>query len=90
MIRRGQAARAGADDQNLLACLGAGRLELPVHLERQVAQVPLDGMDADGAVGESAVTDILARVVTDAPVDRWQGVIPHEFAPGAFEIAFLR
>ena len=47
-------------------------------------------MDTDGAVRESAIANVLARVITDTAVNRRQRVVSHKFTPSAFEVTFLR
>ena len=80
--------RVGQDAAVAEDFLYLGQLDAAVALlERQVAKITLDGMDADGAVRESAVADVFAGVITDAAVNRRQRVVPHEFTPSTFEVA---
>jgi hypothetical protein len=47
-------------------------------------------MNADGAVSDSPVTDVLTGVVADATVNRRQRIVPDEFTPCAFVVTVLR
>ena len=81
MVGRREAAWPGAHDEDALA--GGRRLdwEPPTFLSGPVAEKPLDGVDADGAVEFLAIAAILARVVADAAVDSGQGIVFHQREP---------
>jgi hypothetical protein len=90
MVGRRQPARSGADDEDLPAAGLLRLLELPPFLQGKVAQEAFDGMDTDSAVRECAIAHVFTGVIADAAVDRGQRIIPHEFTPGALEVAGLR
>ena len=45
-------------------------------LQRQVTKETFNRMDADGAVRECPIADVLARVIADPAVDRWLSITP--------------
>ena len=78
---RGEAARAGADDEHALA---RGRLvgrDRPAFLEGHVAQEAFDGVNAHRFVELAAVAGVLAGVVAHTAVDRGKGVVPDDDLP---------
>ena len=82
MVGRREAARPGAHDEHALA--GGRRLdrERPAFLRGPVAEKPLDGVDADGAVEVLAIAVVLARVIADAAVDGGQRIVLDQGEPG--------
>ncbi len=89
VIRRRQARRPGADDQNALARLGPRPLELPAAAQRLVAEEALDRVDAHGLVELAAVAGSFTGVVADAAHRGGQRVVAGEQAPGLLVFAGL-
>jgi len=81
MVSRRETAWPSAYDEHALA--GGWRLnwQLPAFFSGPVAEKPLDGVDADGAVEFLAIAVILARMVTDAAVNCRQWIVSHERQP---------
>src|SRR6266496_2471569 len=81
MVSRRETAWPSAYDEHALA--GRWRLnwQLPAFFSGPVAEKPLDGVDADGAVEFLAIAVILARVVADAAVDSGQRIVFHQRQP---------
>ena len=75
VVRRGQPARAGADDQHPPAGAGRRRVEGPAVLDGEVAEEPLDPVDRDGTVELEPVAGGFARVVADPAVDGGERVV---------------
>ena len=58
-----------------------GRIDQPSALQRQIAQKPLDGVNRYRAIEIGTVAGCFARVVTNAAVDRGEGILGGEQAP---------
>ena len=81
VVRGREPRRAGADDQHARARGDRRRGQAPALGDRQVAEEPLDRVDADGLVELAPVTGRLARVVADAPHHGRERVVGDELAP---------
>ena len=90
VIGGGQAAGAGADHQHPLAAGRGGHGELPVFLQGQIAQKPLDGVDADRGIELAAIAGGLAGMVADPAVDTRHRVVLGQTLPSLLETARLR
>ena len=66
-----------------------GDRDTPAFAQGEVAQEPLDGVNAYGSVERGAVAARLARVIANAAVDGRQRVIGYQPFPGGFEVAGL-
>ena len=89
VVRRAEAARTGADDEDPLAGRRRRGIEGPALLDRHVAEEALDRVDRDGAVEGGPVAGVLARVIADPAVDGGERVVGHDRAPGVLEPAGL-
>ncbi len=89
MIGGREPRRPSAHDENALAGLPFRRRQAPTTLDREVAQEPLDRVDADGAVELAAVTGALAGMIADTAVNGGKGVVLDEPAPSRLEVAAL-
>ena len=90
MVRGREAARPRPDDQHALAGRRRVDRERPALGPGEVAEEPLDGVNADRRVQLAAVAVGLARVVADPPVHRGQRIIPDQRLPRLAVLARLR
>src|SRR5581483_11578504 len=89
VVGGGEAARAGADDENPLAGRGSVDRQLPAAGGGAVAEKALDRMDRDRLVELGAVTGRLAGMVADAPVDRRHRIVANDGFPCGAVVAPL-
>ena len=68
VIRRGEACRSGADDEDVPAGRSVDGLERPAVGEREIAENAPDGVHRHGVVDVAPVAGVLARVVAHAAV----------------------
>ncbi len=78
----------GSDDQHPLARRDRRLGEPPALLEGEIAQISLDGVDADRRLQLAAVAQGFARVVADPTMNGRQGVVLNEDFPGCSVITF--
>src|SRR5579871_6845654 len=82
VIRRRKPAWAGADDQHPLATRPRIHRERPALGQGEIAEKPLDGMNADGSVERLAIAGALTGMIADAAMYRRQRVVAHQRFPG--------
>jgi hypothetical protein len=90
VIGGGKSAWPGTDHQNALAGGGLVDRHRPALLHREVAEEPLDGMNADGAVELLAVATGFAGVIADTSVHRRQRVVADQRFPCGAVLSRLR
>ena len=89
MIGGGEARRPRADDEDALARFALRLVEGPAPGDGDVAEEPLDRIDADRLVDLSAVARGFAGVVADAAHDGGQRIVCGERPPGVLVVAGL-
>jgi hypothetical protein len=89
VIGGGQPAGSGTDDQDTAAGIRAMGREIPALLERQIAEVAFDAVNADRDVDPHAVAAVLAGVIADPAMDGGQGIVRYENLPGLTEPSIL-
>ncbi len=89
MIGGGEARRSGADDEHALARFALRLVERPAFGDRDVAEEPLDRIDADRLVDLGAVAGGFARVIADAAHHGGQRIVFGQGAPGVLVLAGL-
>jgi hypothetical protein len=70
MVGGGEPARPRADDQHLFPVRWGLISWRQAFLDGEVAEEPLDGMNADRLVQAGAIAAVLARMIADAAHDR--------------------
>jgi hypothetical protein len=90
MIGGGQSARPGTDHQHALAGSNLVDRHRPALLRREVAQEPLDSVNAHGAVEFLAIAAGFAGVIADTSVHRRQRVVADQRFPCGAVLSRLR
>ena len=90
MVGRRESRRSRADHQYTLTRRRRVDLEFPALLARFVAEETLDSVYADGLVERAAIARVFAGVITNAPHQRRQRIVPDQFLPRAMVFAALR